>query len=204
MSLIKYAIEKRNSEKVRDRIAAVLASEFNSQVVNYYNVDADRVDFYLERSTPIDDSELSVINISIDGIEYDNKNYGNVDARVIYNIDVYCNSKNKGSNAGDKLAAFKSQRLLGICWGILEYPSYKTLDFEPGFIGSTMVKGSKQLVIKSAGNDDALNTIVNRLQFEVKLVEGTPLPAGIPFEQNNTTVTLGETDKGYQIIFVTP
>lgn len=202
MSLISYKIEKRNSEIVRDRIAAVLALEFNAQVIYYYNTDCDNVTFYVERSTPIDETELTVINVSIDGTEYNNKNYGNVDGNIVYNIDVYCNSKNKGSEPGDKLAAFKSQRIIGIIWGILEYPPYKTLAFDPGIIASTMVKGSKQVVIKSSGNDDALNTNVNRLQFEVRLVEGTPLPEAIPLGSNYTTVLLGESEKGYYIQFM--
>lgn len=201
MQRIKYFIGYQNIEIIRDRIAAVLADEFENQFIEFYNTDCEHVDFYVERSTPIDKAEMYIVNVSVDNATYDNKHYGQVDGIFIYNIDVYTNSKSIGDDEGDMLSAFKAQRITGIIRAILEDPIYMTLGYTFPFIEKTMVEGFKPLVIKTAGESDAINTVVNRMQLLVKAVEGVTFPEGLPLHQNNTAITLGLTPNGYKITF---
>lgn len=201
MSKIKYFIGPQNVEIIRDRIAAILADEFEEQFLNFYNTDCEHVDFYVERHSAIDKSELYIVNVSVDNATFDNEHYGSVDGAYLFNIDTYTNSKSVGDEDGDKLAMFKAQRITGIIRAILANPIYKRLDYTFPMIENTRVEGFKSMNLKNTAETDALSTTISRLQFFVKANQGVTIPPGTPIHENNSTIGLGLTVKGFKIIF---
>lgn len=178
---------------MRDRIADILYDELDIQSQLNYDTDLD-VEVLIECTNPIDKTEASVIIVSLASGSYANKNQGGVDGTYTYNIDVFTNSKTTESTAGDKNAALKLQRLLGLCRAILEDPVYRTLGFAAPFISRVNCVDIK---IADTGRDDAVNTAMGRLTFNVVLNESSKLLIPNLIEGYDTVVKLGETANGY-------
>src|SRR5688572_23937362 len=124
----------------------------------------------------MDKSESVMVNISLDNGSYRNKHQGSSDGLYTFNIDAFANAKTTPSGGGDKLAALKVQRVIGICRSILENPIYQKLGFAGNFVMRTMVMGIEMLYMK--GDGDSLNHRVCRLTLEVRANEAITLPEG--------------------------
>lgn len=187
-------IPPQGDEVVRDRIGAILAMEIEAQYIMGYTPELADVKVYSERSNSFDKTELPAINVSLGQGSWDNKHQGNVMGTYIFNIDIYVNAKTKPSGAGDELAAFRLQRLKGVCRYILEDPRYKTLGFEPPFIWNVHCV---EIQIAQATKDDADTTRMGRLTVSVQCTESNvliipPLIAGY-----ESTVRLDGSTRGY-------
>ena len=193
MSKITQIISTQRFESIRDRILEILVDEMDHQY--YLTSDEDlNVSVFIERNNPIDKTELSAIVVSLAKGAYSNKNQGSVDGDYIYNVDVYTNSKTTENGAGDTLAAIKMQKLMGVCRSILEDPIYKTLGFAPPFLMKTNVS---EFNIAAGNKEDALNTGMGRLTFNVTTNETNKLIVPNLIEGYETTVKIDNSGKGY-------
>lgn len=198
MPLIVNVIPPQGFEIVRDRIGEILFDEISSQVAKSYNTDID-AQVYVERSNQIDKTELPLINISLSTGSYDNKNQGNVNGTYTFDIDAYTHAKTTEDESGDVLAAFKLQKILGVCRAILENPVYKTLGYTPGFIIRTGCSDIN-IAIPGAGKLDTLNTLMGRLSFTVVLIESTELIVPALITGYDTSIKMVLTNQGYKYV----
>jgi hypothetical protein len=197
MALIKTIIPQQSFEIIRDQIRLIL----NDELINQYSLTGDprlNVTTTVERLTPIDKTELTIVNVMFNGGQYGNKHTGSADGTYTYNIDVYVNQKTNQTNGGDVLAAMKLHRVLGVCRSILENPGYKTLGWNPlptPFIMRTMIMDLNIGNIKQ--NDDSFNTLFGRLTFEVRANENIPF-----IEANNLLISHTTIDNYPGFLFI--
>jgi len=196
---IKYKIGKKNYELIRDQVGAILTAELISQATNYYNEDAEDVEVYVERTIPIDNSELTVVNVRVGQGLFDNHTQGSMDGTYKIYIGITTNSKWLGETMPDSLSAYKNQRVAGIINAILSDPIYKTLAFAPGFIERVRVLGFEPEHTNEVNNSEFI--IHTTLVLEVKTNERVQLPEGNTLLGNYTTVYFTNTGKGYQFVF---
>ena len=199
--MISQAIPKQNFEVIRDQIGAILAAE----LVNQHLLDNTFPDFtgkvYVERFTPVDQSEVPIVNVSISKGEFDNMTKLKANGDYMYNIDVYANATtNDSALSGDVGAAMLLQRIMGVIRGILRHPNYSSnLGLTPGVVHGTNLM--RFFVADRNNAKDSLNDIVGRMQFNVKSFEqelqNTPAGSAI----GTTTFYLQQTNKGY--VFIT-
>lgn len=193
MGLINIQIPTQGYELVRDQVGAVLFLELQNQFGNYSDDDLD-CPVSIERSSPIDLTELSTINVSFAQDEFDGKNQGYVNGTATYNVDVYTNAKTTQLRAGEEIASLRAQKIVGVCRAILENSIYRTLGFQAPFILRTKVA---KIQMAETGKEDARGTAMARLTFEVVMSETTPFKTPVLIDENWTTVKLELTNKGY-------
>lgn len=186
-------------ELIRDRIMEILMFEFQNQSFNYNNTNCDNVNFFAERLTAMDKVEADYINISLFKGDYSNKDVAYVDGVYQYTIDIITNAKNTPDNAGDKLANFRLQKLIGIVRYILEHPNYATLLFDRPFILHTEL--SKFQIYKAEKGIDSMNNAIGQMIFTVRCGEETTPNDGNVIENNYTVVKLDLTEMGFQYKF---
>lgn len=194
---IEYKIEKKNFETIGDQLGAIITEELAYQKSEYDNPDCDCVDVYRERTSRIDSTEMSVVNVSYASTEFSNKNQGSKTGDSTYFIDVYASSKSTRTEDGDKLANLKLQRIMGIIDEIIENPIYKKLGFTTPAISGHMVE-NMEIIYPRADEADALSNCFGRLTVKVRANETTGLLNGTPLTSAITQVKLGLTDKGYR------
>lgn len=197
--MIEVKIPEVGFEKIRDRIASILIAEFKNQVDEFSNTNCSNVNFFAERLTPMDKTEADFINISLFKGDYSNKDVEYVDGTYQYVIDIVTNAKSVQGQGGDVTANFRLQKLIGIVRYILEHPDYTTLSFERPFILFTLL--SKFQIYKPEPGLDAVNTAIGQAVFMVRCGEVTTPRDGNVIEDNDTTVTLGITNQGFQYKF---
>lgn len=202
MPKITAAIPQHNYELVRDRICQILADELPNQATllgaGYEYIGAP---VWMERTVAVDKVELSVVNVYLNRIDYDHKDYsGHRSGICTYYIDVYANSKYEEQQDGtlmpaDELAGVRMQRLCGIVQYILDNPVYKTLDFQPAHIGQLHVAN---LQLAEANNpQNATVTQMGRVELSVKVGENVDLLDAPMIGTYITQVKLYNTEKGY-------
>jgi hypothetical protein len=196
MSKITEEIPAQAYELIRDRIGAILAVEIAAQVTNYgdYEIDAN---VWVERWKPFSHTEVPAINVQLARGNYDGQHQGSADGTFTYHVDVYDGAKSTTATDGDKRAALKVQKLLGVCRYILQHTAYKTLDFAPPFIHRVTVT---EFNIAQQGEQDSTNQSMARLTVTVKAGELTTLLSAIAIDSHYSTVKLSTTDKGFLYI----
>jgi len=194
MSKINAIIPQFNFDLIADRLASIIAIELNYQVAVDYD---DKIDakVFIERSIPIDASELPMVNVAFAGADYDNKKQTSKDGSYTFEIDAYTKSKTDASEMSDKKATKTLQRILGIINYVLEHPAYKTLDFAPGFIATTLVQSIKIQDPKGAKDVDSVK--MGRISFAVRVWESTTDEPVTNVLQYNTQVQIEESEQGY-------
>lgn len=197
--LIEVEIPEVGFERIRDKIASILIAEFQNQVNEFNNTNCKDVNFFAERLTAMDKVEADFINISLFKGDYSNKDVAYVDGTYQYTIDIVTGAKNTATDAGDKLANFRLQKLMGIVRYILEHPNYATLEFDRPFILHTEL--SKFQVYKTEKGIDAMNNAVGQMIFTVRCGEETTPNDGNVIQNNDTVVKLELTELGYQYKF---
>jgi hypothetical protein len=195
-ALINYTIPKRSFEPIRDRIAEILFIELNNQYLRY-NPECNVDGVYVERKKPIDQTELTFVNVSVISGAFDNKTQGSKDGTYQYAIDIFTRSASESNKPGDKESQLKLESLLSICDYILEDPQYKTLLFPPGFIGGILVG---EMQIREQNAEDASNIAMGRLILTVRTGENNLLKYAPLLQQSFTISNLAYSDKGYQYI----
>ena len=196
MAKINTIIPTQNYELIRDRIAIILADEFQNQLFLTYDVDVDPV-IFVERSNPFDKEELPAVNVSMAVGNFANKNLGSSDGTYQFNIDFYTRSKSNAATGGDIISTKKLHRMIGMARYILEDPIYKTLGFNPGFIMHTICT---EIIIKQLDKDDATNTAMGRLIFTVKANESNRLLSPSIALGFDTKVTIEISNEGYYYV----
>lgn len=193
MAKIQWPIPISKSERVRDRIALILADELEYQASCYYVPEAESTVF-IERSMPMDKIEMPAVNVCCVKGSFDNKNQGSVDGMWEYAIFGQYSSPSTDDDHGDKLAMIKLQRLMGAIKYILEDPIYKTLGFTAPFLSTSIVG---EIIYSGAEKKDGLSTVFARLTYQVKLPESNKLLQGTVSNEYVTTATIGTTGEGY-------
>lgn len=197
-AVINYKIPSRNWELIRDKIGAILFVELDNQYTNYYTQEANIDSVTVEKTNPEDHIEFSTVNVSLAENNFDNDHQGTADGSNMYTIDCYVKYKTRKDQPGDKYAQYKLQRLLGLVWGILKDPRYKTLGYTVPFIKSTKVIKNE---LRAPSAADAANSAMGRVLFKVDAVENVELMDAIELQSSVTGVKLGLTDYGYQYIY---
>lgn len=196
MGKIELAISQSGFELVRDRIAEIILDELETQFLLTYDTTLEVIDkIWVERTNPFDKTELPAINVSLAKGDYDNKSRDGIRGAYVFNIDFFANSKTVGDDGGDKLSAFKIQKLMRFVRGILENAIYETLLFGKPFI--ERVYFSSLMIAQTNGKDDALNSAMSRMLFNVVLTETTSPVSARVLGNYYTSVKLHETDEGF-------
>ena len=198
MSKITQEIPPQGFELIRDKIGEILADEILAQFAIHSDPERDATVF-VERITPIDKTEMPLINVLYSRSGYDNNSAINSDGKNTYNIDVYTSAKTKIAKRGGAESMLRLGRILGIIRAILESPFYLTLGFTTPFIMSTEVTSIE--IQDPRDNQDAANTVMGRLIFVVEAAEITEQIQPVTAEGYDTQVKLDETEKGF--VYVT-
>lgn len=185
--LIEEQIDLGNFEIVRNQIGIILAEE----IYNQLDISGNdmHLGIFLERTIPIDNSEESVINISVANVDYQDHNLVSMQGSYNFFIDVY---------AVQIDSPYKVQTLLNYIRYILSNQRYRTLDFAPGFIGGTYVN-SFEIETKLLSQDSDF-TRTSRLMFNVRIMESENMNIGEEFYLNETNYKICESELGYKVI----
>lgn len=191
---ITNVIPKQGFEVVRDRIADILTIEIDTQAQLSYEAYLDLVTVHTEIANPIDKIELPCIIVSFANDNFSNKSQGSEDGLCTYHIDVYTSAKSTATIPGDKIAALRLQKLLGLCRYILADPIYKTLGLSTPFIGRVY---NGEINIGQINTADAINTAMGRLTLYVVCNESNKFITPSLIAGYTTSVQLDESDLGY-------
>lgn len=197
MSKITQEIPPQGFELIRDKIGEILADEILAQFVLHSDPERN-AKVFIERITPIDKTEMPLINVLYSRSGYDNNSAINSDGKNTYNIDVYTGAKTKIAKRGGAESMARLGRILGIIRAILESPFYLTLGFAAPFIMGTEVTGIE--IQDPRDNQDAANTVMGRLIFVVDAKEDVEQIQPVTAAGYDTQVKLHETEKGFVYI----
>ncbi len=195
MAIIDYAIQPASFELVRERIGAILKDELSNQSTllgkSYINADV-----FIERSISMNQTETSMINVSLASGDYGLITAISQDGTYNFDIDIFTKSKTIGNDRGDYLASEKLQRLTGICHHILSHNRYRTLGFAPPFIENVTVSNIK---FASPQTEETANLLMSRLSMAVRVPESNNPVTPNLIAGYETVWKINETDLGYKI-----
>ena len=193
-SIIDEAIPVQAHELIRDRIGEILAVELPRQAT--LNSDDNlSATVFIERFAKIDRSEGPVVNVTFEAWEELSKDATMQKNRYTFNVDCYHQSKATSSGRGDTLAQMHLQRLMGVCRGVINHSKYKTLAFDPPFIGwRSANKAQIQLQTEAQG---AASMVMGRVVVTVEATQTELVSQGVLIKGWISTVKLSETDLGY-------
>jgi hypothetical protein len=194
MNRITQIIPKQGFEVVRDLIGAILKVELDHQK-SLQNLPNEN-NIYVGRSTPFNQSEELMINVTIDSASYSDKNARTSSGETRFHIDVMTRAAQTENNQGGYLSTSLRDKYLGMIRFILEDHHYNTLGFENGVIMSTSVDGFENY--EPQGNQDAAFVKMSRLTYSVKINEEQSVWSGLNINSIFTDVILNDTEFGYQ------
>lgn len=199
MSKILSVIGPQAFELIRERIAIILADEFEGQYLLTYDPDFGRMKIFVESGNPNDKEDLPAVYVSFATGSYPLlKEYnGEIIGSYIYNIDVYCSSPSNDYAEGDNLSGVKLQKLLGTCRAILDNPIYRNLAYPSGFIQRVSVQDINIRSDSKDMNNDTLNTRMGRITFSVEVIEKVGLLIGVPLLEAYATTNINQTNNGH-------
>jgi hypothetical protein len=199
MPKIKTVLGPQAFELIRERIAIILADEFEGQYLLTYDPDFGAMKVFVESANPNDKEDLPVINLSFAMGSYPLlKEYnGEILGTYVYNVDVYCSSPSDDTADGDNLSGVKLQKLIGLCRAILDNPIYRTLNYNPGFVQRVSVQDINIQADSKDMNNDALNTRMGRITFSVEVLEKVGLLTGNPLLEAYATASVNQTNDGH-------
>lgn len=198
---IDHIIPQSNWERIRDQIVYILQRSFTDQVYYFQNEVCREVTFWAERMTPISEGEAAIIIINTFKGAYDNKSIGSTHGTYTYVIDFMANRSTVAVQPGDKLASHRLQKLMRTVRYILEHQLYITLGFTAPDAGIEHTEVTGWQIYKddrATAPSDAMNTAVGQILFTVRCEETTIPNGGILLERSETTVSIEETDNGFQ------
>ncbi len=196
MAVINYVIPEQSFEKIRSKIAVILADE----IANQFTLTSDplfNATVWLERFIPFDKTELPAINVYFNSTNFDDKTQNTNRGTNIYNIECIVSAKDTDSENGDKIALFNVQKLVGVIRFILENQNYFKLGFSENFIFSTLVSAVN--ISQPQNNQDGTHVASAQLTFEVVAGEYNGELQVTPSAFFTTQIKLAETDKGFFI-----
>lgn len=183
-------------ELIRDRIADILIDEIEQQAILTYEPLFDKAEVVVEDINPEDKADLPSVNVTWASATYDSKDYsGAVRANpYVFHVDVYTNAKSTKTIDGSYSSAKKMQMMLRVIRGILENPIYKTLGYKPPYIQRVFISN---ISLSNAGKNDAMNTMMGRIVFNVVVAENVDLIVPQLIQGYDTTIRIGESNSGY-------
>lgn len=196
-SIIENIIPRQGFEIVLEKIAVILFEELTRQ--KSLQTLGDDFGVYIERQTAYDKNEGIVISVGMDGADYVGKNQFDVQGNTTYFIDLYTTGDETLVTTGDNNSRFLTLKWLGMMRSILSSTKYKTLGFQPGLIGGTMVEKIQNQL--SYGNGDANFIKFARITFSVRIQENQEMWTSIELQGNDTTIKINETEKGFKLTF---
>jgi hypothetical protein len=195
-----YSIGQSNFELVRDRIALILKEECDAQAARQSNTELTGT-FYIERYTPVNEGEGSVITVNLDSCNYDDQTPVSQSNEVTINIDIY-NDKNQTSSIdGYEAASKENARLAGLIRYILQAPIYDRLSFTNGIVERRSVKNIR--FARVSDEQDSYYTRMSRVQIVVKVNETITGLTGIAADGYDTQIKIELTDKGFLLTYNT-
>jgi hypothetical protein len=197
MAKILTNIGSRGFELVRNRIAEILTDEISNQGILFSDIDYSNTKVIICSGGPEDMQYLSIVNVSLmSGSFGERTSYdGFVKATYLYSIDVYCNASNNKTHASNYLSAVKCEKIIGLCFAILDNPIYRNL----GYNAKSFIERVKcnSINFRAKNNNDVNNTSMGRLEFEVQIDETVDLLSATVLAEFNTSLKLQETNEGY-------
>ena len=197
MALITEIIPEQGSEKVLNRLGAILFLEISNQIT--LQSIPDDFALFIGRQEPYDKSEDVVVNVRPSNVSFTGQTQEGVQGDNVYNIDIYAQGRSTQVVSGNTVSKDKMQRYLGFVRYILGSTKYKTLEFPYGLIGGVNVQSVQHDL--RYGEEDANFISFARFQVSVRINECQELWDVSPLEGVDTVVKLDETDKGFKIIF---
>lgn len=197
MSLINNIIPEQNFEKVRDIIGIILKDELENQKVLQPTRFTEDINVFTARTTPFQQSEILMINISCDNANYTSRTQANNQGGVNYNIDIFSSAKETSINGGLNSARIRD-KYNGAVRYILSSTKYNTLSLPLGIIMGTTINGFENFEVPNS-LDTSFNQMC-RITFNVRMTEDQALWEGVSVNGLNTTVKIDLTDNGYQLI----
>ena len=197
MALITEIIPEQGSEKVLNRLGAILFLEISNQIT--LQSIPDDFALFIGRQEPYDKSEDVVVNVRPSNVSFTGQTQEGVQGDNVYNIDIYAQGRSTQVVSGNTVSKDKMQRYLGFVRYILGSTNYKTLEFPYGLIGGVNVQSVQHDL--RYGEEDANFISFARFQVSVRINECQELWDVSPLEGVDTVVKLDETDKGFKIIF---
>lgn len=201
MTLISGQIPEQGFEKVRDRIAVILAAELTNQANLYYdpylNPAGDGV--YTERFVTIQESECEngpVVNVQMERGDFRWKTIKDAEGSYRYFIEVTTKARSASGDRGDSKAKIRLQKMMGKIRAILSNPKYVRLGFDdqPRFIERVTIES---LIFFKPEEHSADNGVQGFVVLVVQLNENTNLDTFDVIQGFDTVVNLSDTDKGY-------
>jgi hypothetical protein len=197
-SIIDSLITENGFELVNTKLGVILLEELSNQKETF-NAFENNFEVFVGRQEAYDKSEDVVINVSFDNANFSGKTQNDVQGNDTYFIDIYCqgvsSSEMTSSVEADKLGL----RFAGLIRSILSSTKYKTLGFNPGLIGGTMVESIQS--VNQFNEQDANSIKFVRVTFSARVQENQSMWQGVNLLGNDTTIKLDLTNKGYKLTF---
>lgn len=197
MPKILTVIGPRAFEVIRNRIAEILTDEIAGQASLTSDEDFLNTRVLIASDGPEDQQDLTVVNVSLLKGEFgERKSYdGKVKGSYLYAIDVYTNASNTKDFSSDYLSKIKCEKLIGLCFAILDNPIYRSLGYDQkSFIERVKCNDFN---FRSKNKADVLNTEMGRIVFEVQADESVDLLTATVLQDFRTNLTLNTSGKGY-------
>lgn len=200
--MIEATIPDQNFELIRDRIAQILLVELENQAIRRYDPDLDAIKkVYVERFIPWGHTELPAVNVMLERGDFNFETAIQTTGMYRFLIDVTGSSKTTKDDRGDSLAMIKIQKILGVCRAILDHPKYIRLGFAAPSIERRYVEN---MYFRTKNEQDATNSVNGRLVFMVKIPEFAVMESQWDIADNQTTIKIGDSEKGYYWEFQQP
>lgn len=197
MPIINSPIASRSWELVRNRVAAIIKDELFNQAAITYN-DWLNCDVYTERWMPVGIDECvdaPVVNIAIESITPINETWACSNLSIMFNILVTAGMNATQTENNDTRSFDRNQTVCGVINGILMHPLYVQLLFPAPFIIRRRVVDVK---FGTPERQESAGITLGIITFEVVCGQNEPESTGIPLGSSITSVTVNQTDKGYQ------
>lgn len=193
MVLITEVIPVQNFEFISKKIGEILKVELeNQKLLQGFE---DPVNVFHERLENFDPSDIMMINVMLDG-QNDNANSQKItQGNTSFNVDFYAAGKARQGKHGGADSGARLQRFLGMAKYILTDARYRTLGYEPGFIGGVYVDNIQTATLTE---NNANFAAFARMSVSVRLSESHQMEQGTALTNAITGIKLEETEKGYK------
>lgn len=197
MAVLDYIIPESNLEAIRDQLAIIIKAELDNQATLQAEPDLTGKVF-IERFTPINKSEGTVINVYIDQSDFSQQTQITQRGKANYLVDVYCWDEQSETEEGYFRCARKLHRIVMLIHNILHAPQFNKLTFAAGIIYNRTV--TRIQFDQPANNTDLNFARMGRLTLSVDFHNQQPHEVPITASGYDTTVKLDTSDDGYQFI----
>lgn len=193
---IEEIIPTQNFEIIRDIIGAILTVELeNQKTLQGFSYP---INVYSGRSTPFQDSEKVMVNVSCDSGNYNTITEFSARGPIMFTVDVYVSSKQTDTDDGGKVSSIIRDKFIGMIRYILSSHFHRTLGLTDGNVLGTYVRGFDNY--EPQNNSDSSFVKMSRLNFEVDIYEDQKVYAGVQISSIFTDIKLELTNKGYKYI----